>query len=390
MILLVISFFVAFLVTMLLVRSAARHAHVSGDTDKSQPQKFHDKVVPRIGGVGIMCGVVAAGGLATYLRHGDWVTLVTLMSCGSVAFGAGLIEDFTKKVTPLQRLLATIVAAGLAAWAVGAIIPETHIPLLSGLLQFSAAAFGLTLLAVAGVANSVNIIDGFNGLASMCVAIMLAVIAYVAFKVGDVFVMHAALVTLGAVLGFFVWNYPLGLIFLGDGGAYFLGFWVAELCILLIQRNATVSPIMPLMVCAYPIFETLFTIYRRKIVRGRPIGQPDATHLHSLIYRRLMRWVGGGDTQTLLRRNSMTSPYLWVLCAMAVFPVLFWWSDSAVLGGCLLGFCGLYIVIYRAIVRFRTPKFFSIVLGGAIEKKSFGKLQGNKSINIDTDNGRFV
>lgn len=359
MILLLISFVVAFVVTMLLVWSAARHAHVSGDTDKSQPQKFHDKVVPRIGGIGIMCGVVTGAGVSAFRGDGEALFLGLLVACAMVAFGAGLIEDFTKKVSPLQRLLATVAAAALAAWLVGAVIPQTDLPGLSLVLQFFPVALVLTLLAVAGVANSINIIDGFNGLASMCSAIMLAAIAYVAFKVGDGLVMHAALITLGAVLGFFVWNYPRGLIFLGDGGAYFLGFWVAELSILLIQRNETVSPVFPLMVCAYPIFETLFTMYRRKVVRGRPVGQPDASHLHSLIYRRAIRWVGenGGASRTALARNSMTSPYLWALCSSTVFPVLIWWSDSAVLASFLAVFCGLYIALYRSIVRFRVPRF---------------------------------
>jgi UDP-N-acetylmuramyl pentapeptide phosphotransferase/UDP-N-acetylglucosamine-1-phosphate transferase len=210
---------------------------------------------------------------------------------------------------------------------------------------------------VSGVVNSINIIDGFNGLASMCVAIMLAALAYVAYQVGDTLVLSCALATLGAVLGFFVWNYPFGLIFLGDGGAYFLGFWVAELGILLVQRNLTVSPIFPLLLCAYPIFETVFTMYRRKIVRGRPMGQPDAAHLHSLIYRRIMRWaIGRQDAAALLKRNSMTSPYLWVMCSITAIPAVLWWDNSTVLQACLAGFCICYVLVYRAIVRFRTPK----------------------------------
>lgn len=357
MILLVTSFFVAFVVTMLLVWSAARHAHVSGDTDKSQPQKFHDKVVPRIGGIGIMCGVVTGAGVSALRGDGDAMLLGGLVACGMAAFGAGLIEDFTKKVSPLQRLLATVAAAALAAWLVGAVIPQTDLPVLSLVLQFFPVALVLTLLAVAGVANSINIIDGFNGLASMCSAIMLAAIAYVAFKVGDTFVMHAALITIGAILGFFVWNYPLGVIFLGDGGAYFLGFWVAELSILLIQRNEMVSPLFPLMVCAYPIFETLFSMYRRKVVRGRPVGQPDAAHLHSLIYRRIMRRLTVAPGVDLpLRRNSMTSPYLWWLCMMAASPSMVWWGSDAMLGIALVVFCAIYISIYRAIVRFNVPR----------------------------------
>ncbi|MDZ7857578.1 glycosyltransferase [Sphaerotilus sp.] len=358
MLLLVFSFLVAFVVTLLAVRSAASHAHLSGDTDRDQPQKFHARVVPRIGGVGIVVGVLAGGVLAVYQQLEGWHLLLLLTGCGLVAFGAGLIEDFTKRVTPKQRLLATIAAAALAFWLADAVISRTGIPGLDTLMLVAGVPLALTLLAVAGVANSVNIIDGFNGLASMCVAIMLAALAYVAFQVGDFAIMNCALIGLGAVLGFFVWNYPLGLIFLGDGGAYFLGFWVAELGILLVQRNAEVSPVFPLLLCAYPIFETLFTMYRRRVIRGRPVGLPDATHLHSLIYRRLMRWaIGKHDAANLLRRNSMTSPYLWVLCSLSVLPAVLWWNDGRVLSGLLLAFCTAYLLIYRAIVHFRTPRF---------------------------------
>ena len=98
------------------------------------------------------------------------------------------------------------------------------------------------------------------------------------------------------MLGFFVWNFPAGLIFLGDGGAYFLGFYLAELAILLLHRNPEVSPMFPLLLCIYPVFETLFSIYRRKCAarpagrhaRRRPPAQPDLPPLPAL---------GGGRTQ---------------------------------------------------------------------------------------------
>lgn len=358
MLLLIGSFLAAFITTLLVVHSSSRHAHLSGDTDKEQPQKFHARIVPRIGGLGILAGVLAATALAVEQKSDGLPMLVALVGCGLVAFGAGLVEDFTKKVTPRQRLIATVAAAALAVWLADAIISRTGIPGLDSLLLVAGFPLALTLLTVAGVANSVNIIDGFNGLASMCVAIMLAALAYVAFQVGDLAIMNCALIGLGAVLGFFVWNYPLGLIFLGDGGAYFLGFWVAELGILLVQRNPDVSPVFPLLLCAYPIFETLFTMYRRRVIRGRPVGLPDATHLHSLIYRRLMRWaIGKHDAANLLRRNSMTSPYLWALCSLSVIPAVLWWSEGRVLSVWLCLFCGSYLAVYRAIVHFRTPRF---------------------------------
>jgi UDP-N-acetylmuramyl pentapeptide phosphotransferase/UDP-N-acetylglucosamine-1-phosphate transferase len=287
----------------------------------------------------------------------DRPALIGLAMGACIAFTAGVLEDILHTVTPSQRMLGVLLGASVTLWLAGAEIVRIDVPALDTLLAVGGVSLALTLFAVAGVANSINIIDGFNGLASMCAAIMLGAIAYVANLVGDTLVLTCALAGLGATLGFFVFNYPLGLIFLGDGGAYLLGFWVAELGILLVQRNEEVSPLFPLLLCAYPMFETLFSMYRRKVVRGRPMVQPDAAHLHSLIYRRLMRWaIGRSDAATLLRRNSMTSPYLWLVCSLNAVPALLCWDNTALLGSFLLAFCGLYLALYRAIVRFRTPR----------------------------------
>ena len=126
-----------------------------------------------------------------------------------------------------------------------------------------------------------------NGLASMCTMMMNASLAYIAWRVGDDLICGIALATVGATLGFFLWNYPRGLVFLGDGGAYLLGFIVAELGILLTARHPQVSMLAPLLLVSYPVFETLFTMYRRRFIHKRSMTQPDGSHLHTLIYRRL-------------------------------------------------------------------------------------------------------
>jgi len=219
---------------------------------------------------------------------------------------------------------------------------------------------------VVGIANAVNIIDGFNGLAAMCVVMMLGAIAYVAFQAHDPVIAMCALAGLGAVMGFFIWNFPAGLIFLGDGGAYFLGFYVAELSILLLQRNPEVSPLFPLLMCIYPVFETLFSIYRRKFIRGRPVGLPDGVHLHSLIYRRLMRWaIGDQSARMLTTRNSMTAPYLWILCMLAVAPAVLFWNRSGILGIFIVLFGVMYVFLYGRIVKFKAPLWLIIRRHGA-------------------------
>ncbi len=352
-------FVVALFATLLIMRSALRHGHLSADHDMSGPQKFHARPVPRVGGAGIMAAI-AAGGLIAQLDDSPAApSLWLLIACSLPAFAAGITEDLTKNVSPRRRLIATAISAGLAIWLLGAVITRTDIPGIDSLIRWLPAALLLTVFVVTGVANAVNIIDGFNGLASMCVLMMTLALGYVAFQVDDRFVFTAALITSGAVLGFFVWNFPAGLIFLGDGGAYLLGFLLGELSILLLHRNPSVSPIFPLLLCAYPIFETIFTIYRRKVVRGVATAQPDGIHLHTLIHRRLIRWtmVGNHERRRLTRRNSMTSPYLWLLCLASVVPSLLWWHSTAVLSAFLLLFVVSYVWLYGRIVRFRTPKW---------------------------------
>lgn len=355
---LLLPFFVSAIVTLLVIRSARTHGHFSADADLSGPQKFHAHPVPRIGGVGMYIGLLACALLAWQQGAGNAKLGVLLLLCGLPAFAAGLIEDLTKKVSPGKRLAATAVSAALAAWLLGAQITRTDIPGMDLLVATTAGAVVVTVFAVAGVANSVNIIDGFNGLSSMCVCLMLLTLAYVAYQVGDLELALWALAGVGAVLGFFVWNFPAGLIFLGDGGAYFLGFFMAEIGILLIARHPQVSPLFALMVCVYPVFETLFSIYRRRFIRATPPGLPDGIHLHSLIYRRLMRWaVGAQDARAITHRNSMTAPYLWMLCTSSLVPALLFWDSTAMLAACMLLFGVTYVALYWRIVRFKTPKW---------------------------------
>lgn len=358
MLILLLGFAVSSLVTLLVIRSAHRHARFSADHDLSGPQKFHAKSVPRIGGVGIFAAIAASvvtiGATApSYLQMA-----LLLVGCGLPAFAAGLIEDLTKRVTPRMRLIATAVSAALAVWLLDAAIVRTDLPGLDWVVGFPLGAALLTVFVVAGVANSVNIIDGFNGLSSMCVVMMLMTVGYVAFQVGDHFVLLWALAAVGAVLGFFVWNFPAGLIFLGDGGAYFLGFLLSELAILLLRRNADVSPMFPLLICIYPVFETIFSIYRRRFLKEVSPGLPDGIHLHSLIYRRVIRWaVGSRNAREITRRNSMTSPYLWMLCMLSLIPSVLWWDSTPILGGFIVLFGVTYVTLYWRIVRFRSPRW---------------------------------
>ncbi len=358
MALLLAAFLAATLVTLWVVYTAHHHAHLSADADLSGPQKFHQGSVPRIGGVGIVAGVALALGWLWWAGKPEGRVGGTLLLCALPAFASGVIEDITKRVSPGKRLLATAVSAALACVFLNATLRHADVPGVDWLMTLPGVAVGCTVLAVAGAANSVNIIDGFNGLASMCVVLMLLCFGAMGFMADDMLIAHLCLITVFAVVGFFVWNYPRGLIFLGDGGAYFLGFWVAEMGVLLVVRNPEVSPLAPLLVCIYPVFELLFSIYRRRFLRAVPPGLPDGIHLHSLIYRRLVRWAAGPrDSRSMTARNSAVSPYLWMLCLFSLAPALLFWNNPPMLGVAVALFGFTYVALYWRIVRFRTPGF---------------------------------
>ena len=346
---------------LLVVTSADRHAHWSADHDLSGPQKMHLKVVPRVGGVGILAGVCGGSAAAAWMRGELKWDLLLMLACMVPAFGSGIWEDFTKAISPRRRMVALALSGLLGVLLLGGKITHTGWEVFDELV----AARGLMWLgavgavfAVTGVANSVNIIDGMNGLASMCTMMMSASLAYIAWRVGDDLVFGLALATVGATLGFFLWNYPRGLVFLGDGGAYLLGFLVAELGILLTTRHPQVSMLAPLLLVAYPVFETLFTMYRRRFIHKRSMTQPDGSHLHTLIYRRLKQ--GPFDESGVrgsTRGNSGTSPYLWLLNAVAVIPATIWWGNTPALALSLAAFVLVYLDVYWRIVRFRSPRW---------------------------------
>ncbi len=357
---LIISFITSFLVTLLIVRFVSQH-NVAADSDLEGVQKFHSGPVPRIGGLAI----VLAFGLTLitlWLRDPKLAQqLALLLACSGVVFGIGLAEDLTKHISPHARLLGSFASALLACLALDAIVVRVDIPLFDTWLQLPLLAIPITIVCVGAMVNAINIIDGFNGLASVVAITMFGSMGYVAFKVQDPFVLGGSLIMIGALTGFFLWNYPLGLIFLGDGGAYVTGFILAELGILLVARNPEVSAWYPALLFIYPVFETMFSIYRKKFLRGMSPSMPDGVHLHMLIYKRVIRWaVGSRNARALTRRNAVTSPYLWTLSLLAVVPATVFWATTLALIGFLAMFVCVYSWLYTAIVRFRTPSWLVI------------------------------
>lgn len=354
--------------TLLILLIATRRWHGKFTLDGSTgAQKFHTAPTARIGGVGIYLALWLSLGFANEQDQDD---LLMLLVSGMPAFLVGLIEDTTKDVRPRARLLATV-ASGLIAWAMtGASILKTDVEILDLALAIPAVSVAFTAFAVAGVANAVNIIDGFNGLAGGVVLTMLAALGFVAAAMGDAEVLALVVLLAASVSGFMLLNWPLGKIFLGDGGAYFLGFSVGWISVLLLYRNPTLSAWAPLVICSYPILEVWFSVLRKSSRAGHSPSMPDRVHMHMLIHRRLARPLFRGLSRPL--QNGLTSPFLWLYSAMAgLFGAMFFDRPSLLISG-LLGLGIVYWLIYLRLTQFKWclrvglswPRFVEVRLPG--------------------------
>lgn len=332
--------------------------HLTADHVKGGPQKFHTRPTPRVGGVAIMAGMLVSAGIFIWQEKPFATETLLLLGCSMPAFLGGFTEDITKKVRALWRLLLTMAAACLAFFLLDAGITRLSLPFVDDWLSFMPFSLLLTIVAVAGISNAINIIDGYNGLAGVISVFIFGALGYVSFKVNDPFLLFLCILMLGAVLGFLIWNYPNGMIFFGDGGAYFIGFVIAVVSLLLVNRHLEVSPWFPMLLVAYPVWETLFSIYRKKFLRGQSPGMPDGLHFHMIVYKRLLQWtMGKREAKNLIKRNAMTSPYLWGLSLFSIIPAVLFWQNTLILMVFVVLFMLFYLWLYWHIVRFKTPRW---------------------------------
>ena len=342
-----VSFYVAlcvsFLTSLLIVKTKHWHRFVTSDSSEGV-QKIHNKSTPRIGGLGVLVAVASAYFFENSARSD---ILGPLILAGLFAFIFGFAEDLTKQVNVLTRLFATILA-GVVGWVItGISLSHVGVPLLDPLLKNQGTSVVFTAIAIGGIANAINMIDGLNGLASSMMVIALIAIATIAHSVGDVSLAIASLTVAAAIFGFFLFNWPWGNLFLGDGGSYFGGFALAWSCVLLVERNQSISPFAGLLVCIYPFTEVLFSIYRRKIRAHNPTG-PDLQHLHSLIYRRYLC-----TAKLQVRENSIAGL---IVGGLSIPPCVcaFYFRDSTFGSFISVTFFVLsYLTVYSRIIKFR-------------------------------------
>lgn len=287
-------FAVGLIVTMATTPLAKRLAVRWNAIDYPDARRINTVPMPRIGGLAIFCGLVAAL-ITQYIGTVCFNWPVVLVPHPSLAinyhllalsvlviFLTGLVDDI-RSLSPLQKLVGQVIAACLAA-ASGLLIGDVVNPFGPGELHLGWVAYPITVIYLVAFANIINLIDGLDGLAAGITAIASLSLFVFALLAGRVDAAALAIALAGCCLGFLRFNFHPASIFMGDSGALTLGFLLGIIALLCVRRTAALTTIIvPLIVAGVPIIDTFAAIVRRR--RGHTgIAHADKGHIqHRLI-----------------------------------------------------------------------------------------------------------
>ena len=259
-----------------------------GQGGESSPQHHHTHtgVIPRIGGLGIIVGFALTYLLCFFfLDSRDNKSLIHygIFMGAAASFLLGLIDDF-HPLGAKVKLLAQIMIA-LLAYECGLSIDRIAIPFTDSVLDFGFFSMGLTVLWIVAIMNLINLIDGLDGLAGGIGLMLMVLLAYLAFEGGVAISFILALGMIGAILGFLFHNFPPAKVYMGDSGAYLIGFVIAALSLINSEKGTILAALIaPVMALALPIADVAFALIRRGI-NGLPLFRPDRGHIHHRLIR---------------------------------------------------------------------------------------------------------
>ena len=269
----ILAFFIALIAAYIVTPGVISLAIKMGAMDAPDPRKVHKKPIPRLGGIGIYLAFMAAVLLTVDITN----EMLGLLLGGTVIAAVGIIDDF-KNLPAKVKLLGQIIAACIL------VAFDIRIDFISDpfgdFFYLEYLAVPATIFWIVGLTNTVNLIDGLDGLAAGVSMIAAATILLVALQQGFILVAVLTAALAGSALGFLHYNFNPAKIFMGDTGSMFLGFMLAGISIIgAVKSAATIALIVPILALGLPILDTAFAIVRR-YRGGVPIFKPDRGHLH--------------------------------------------------------------------------------------------------------------
>ncbi|MBM6619073.1 glycosyltransferase family 4 protein [Bacillus suaedaesalsae] len=261
-----------FLSSLLLTPLIRKLAIKIGATDQPNSRKVHTKVMPRLGGLSIFLSTL----FGVLLLQPDNRDIVPILLGSSVIVITGILDDLYELSAKI-KLLGQLIAAGIVISG-GIYVKLINLPF-DIVWHLGILSIPVTIVWIILVTNSINLIDGLDGLAAGVSSIVLLTIAVMAYLNLNNLVFIISLIVLASTLGFLPYNFHPAKIFMGDTGALYLGFIISVISLLGFKNITTVSLIIPIIILGVPLSDTFFAVVRR-IVNKKPLSTPDKSHIH--------------------------------------------------------------------------------------------------------------
>lgn len=275
-VMIVISTFIIGCSIVPFIKDIAKHVNA---LDMPNPRKVHKKPMPRLGGVAIFLAF-----LFGYMLFGEPSAMMNSILISSfIIVLTGVVDDI-KPLKASHKFIGQVIAACVIVFYGNILMRDLSA---FGLyLDFGIFCYPITIFFILGCINCMNLIDGLDGLAAGISSIYFATVGIIATmqgKFGLDFIL--TFIMLGSTLGFLVHNFNPASIFMGDSGSMFLGLIIAVIALLGFKNVTMTSLIIPLLILAIPILDTLFAILRR-LLKGESISKPDKFHIHHQLLNR--------------------------------------------------------------------------------------------------------
>ncbi|MFT6459541.1 glycosyltransferase family 4 protein [Pseudophaeobacter arcticus] len=341
-----IPLFTSVIVSAVLVITKSKHLKFTGaGADTSAVQASHTVPTPRIGGLAVMAGMVS--GVMFDLAQGHTLYLILLLT-GLPMFLTGLGEDLFRHISTKVRYLATVVSAAIAIWATGIWITTADSYGLEWAFALPPLAILITLFVVASYCHAFNLIDGLNGLASGTGILIAVGLAGIAVQAGQQEIVSMCMITAVSIAGFFLFNFPFGRLFLGDSGAYIIGYMLTWTGLVILHLEPATSTWALFLIFFWPLADTLFAIYRR-LSRGVSLDTADRLHFHQVVLRGLeIFFLGRNKRRTA---NPLATSVLLPVIAVPVFTGVYLWNNPLASFLALVFFGFVFVLSYRISIR---------------------------------------
>lgn len=274
---LIMPFLVAMIMSFIFTPVAKKLAHKFGAIDVPKDnRRVHSTPIPRMGGLAIFIGFIVS---FLYFSGMEMDKMIGISVAAALIVGSGIVDDIYH-LSAKAKLIVQIIAS-LIIVAVGIRIQYFTNPFDSdSLIWLHYLSVPMTVFWIVGITNTVNLIDGLDGLAAGISMISSITLAFVAMVNGNVEIAMMTVAVSGACLGFLPYNFNPAKIFMGDAGSLFLGFILAVISIEGTLKSTTALAFaIPILALGLPIFDTTFAIVRR-MINNRPIMEADKGHLH--------------------------------------------------------------------------------------------------------------